>query len=79
MRTLTVPDDLVESLERQAAAHGRSLEEEHRAILAGALPTEPIPLDKADWIERLRKLREETRGRTFTPSEVLVREMRDER
>ena len=61
----------------RATAHGRSEEAELRAILEEALcgAREPVPRpDRADdfW-ERAAELREELRGRTFTPSEDLIR------
>jgi plasmid stability protein len=67
-------DDLIARLKRRAARHGRSTEAEHREILRQALVDEKEPaFDKlaAD----LRKL---TEGRKQTPSEVLLREGRDE-
>jgi len=80
MRTLTLPDDLVDGLERRAERHGRTLEAEHRAIVEAAVGADALRPDaKAAWIERTRQLREETRGQLFTPSEVLIRDMRDER
>ena len=69
----------IAGVKRLAADHGRSVEAEHRAILDAAAAAVIMPHTKAAWIARLRQSREETRGRSFTPSEVLVREMRDER
>ncbi len=68
----------ISGLKRLAADHGRSIEAEHRAILDEAVASSRLSEAKAAWIERARALREETRGRTFTPSEVLIREMREE-
>jgi antitoxin FitA len=68
-------DDLIVRLKRRAARHGRSAEAEHREILRQALAGEEEPsFDKlaAD----LRKL---TKRRKQTPSEILLREGRDER
>jgi antitoxin FitA len=68
-------DDLIARLKRRAARHGRSTEAEHREILRQALADEVEPsFDKlaAD----LRKL---TRRRKQTPSEILLREGREER
>jgi plasmid stability protein len=68
-------DELILKLKRRAARHGRSTEAEHREILRQALAAEVEPsFDKlaAD----LRKL---TKGRKQTPSELLLREGRDER
>ena len=69
-----VPLDVVEALKRRAAEHGRSAEAEHRHILEQALRP-----GRADFWERAAKLREELRGRVFTPSEDLIRQDRDER
>jgi plasmid stability protein len=69
-----VPLDVVEALKRRAAENGRSAEAEHRLILEQALRP-----GRADFWERAAKLREETRGRIFTPSEELIRKDRDER
>ena len=69
-----VPQELVQALKRRAAEHGRSAEAEHRLILEQALRP-----GRADFWERAAELREELRGRTFTPSEDLIRQDRDER
>ena len=69
-----VPLDLVEALKRRAAKHGRSAQAEHRRILEEALHA-----GRAGFWERAAKLREELRGRAFTPSEDLIRQDRDER
>src|SRR5213080_77939 len=65
-----VPEHVIAALERQAVLHGRSPEAEHRSILDAAL--------RAGFWERAAALREETRGRIFTPSEELIRQDRDE-
>ena len=68
-------DDLIAKLKRRTVRHGRSTEAEHREILRQALAGEDAPsFDKlaAD----LRKL---TRRRKQTPSEILLRQGRDER
>ncbi len=69
-----VPQDVVDALKRRAAEHGRSAEAEHRLILEQALRP-----GRADFWERAAALREELRGRIFTPSEDLIRQDRDER
>jgi plasmid stability protein len=87
MKALLVPDELVQGLERRAASHGRTIEDEHRAILKAAVDDGPRMdqstssrhLAKAKWIDHMRQLQKRTEGRVFTPSEALVREMRDER
>jgi antitoxin FitA len=68
-------DDLIARLKRRAARHGRSTEAEHREILRQALLDEVEPSFDTLAAE-LRKL---TRRRKQTPSEVLLREGREER
>lgn len=70
-----VDDDLILSLKRRAVEHGRSAEAEHREILRKALAPEPA----FDWIKASDDLRARTAGKSHTPSEILVRESRDER
>lgn len=70
-----VDDDLVKRLKQRATRHGRSAEAEHREILRQALAQE-IATPFEDLAAEIRKLIE---GRRHTPSEVLVRESRDER
>jgi plasmid stability protein len=67
--------ELVAKLKRRAARHGRSAEAEHREILRQALSAEAEPSfwDLAAEVRRL------TAGRKHTPSEILIREGRDER
>lgn len=66
--------ELVVRLRRRAARHGRSVEAEHREILRLALADEEEPA-----FDRLAaELRELTSRRKQTPSEVLLREARDE-
>jgi antitoxin FitA len=68
-------DELITRLKRRAAQHGRSTEAEHREILRQALAGEDEPsFDKL--AAGLRKL---TGRRKQTPSEILLREGRDER
>jgi plasmid stability protein len=68
-------DELIARLKRRAARHGRSTEAEHREILRQALAAEIEPSFDTLAAE-LRKL---TKRRKQTPSEVLLREGRDER
>lgn len=68
-------DELIIKLKRRAARHGRSTEAEHREILRQALVDEEEPSFDTLAAE-LRKL---TSRRKQTPSEVLLREGRDER
>jgi len=66
-------DDLIARLKRRAARHGRSTEAEHREILRQVNEVGP------SFEELAADLRKLTRGRKQTPSEVLLREGRDER
>jgi antitoxin FitA len=68
-------DDLIARLKRRAARHGRSAEAEHREILRQALAGE----EEASFEKLAAELRKLTRGRRQTPSEILLREGRDER
>jgi plasmid stability protein len=70
-----IDDELVARLKRSAARHGRSMEAEHREILSQALAAEVEP-NFADLAAELRRM---TRGRKQTPSEILLREGREER
>ncbi|MGE0674988.1 MAG: DNA-binding protein [Methylibium sp.] len=69
-----VDDEIVRKLKERAERNGRSAEAEHRAILA-----EMLGLERPDFDELAGRLRELTRGRPHTPSEILRREGRDER
>ncbi len=71
-----VDDAIVSRLKRRAAANGRSAEAEHREILRAALTESVAPTDFERLAAEVRKL---TGRRPHTPSEVLVREGRDER
>lgn len=68
-------DELVARLKRRAVRHGRSAEAEHREILRQALSVEPDP----SFDDLAAELREMSADRKQTPSEVLLREGRDER
>ena len=68
-------DEVVARLKRRAARNGRSTEAEHREILRQVLRPDTEPT----FEEQAAKLRAETAGRFHTPSEVLLRESRDER
>lgn len=68
-------DEIVKRLKRRAARNGRSAEAEHREILRRALSYD----DKTSFDVLATELRERLKGRIFTPSEVLIREDRDER
>lgn len=68
-------DDLILRLRRRAARHGRSVEAEHREILRQALSAEVEPA----FDELAAELRALTAKRRQTPSEMLLREGREER
>lgn len=70
-----VEDELIARLQRRAARHGRSTEAEHREILRHALAGE----QELSFDTLAAELRQLTRGRKQTPSEVLLREGRAER
>ncbi len=68
-------DELIARLKRRAARHGRSTEAEHREILRQALAADADP----DFEKLAAELRNLTKGRKQTPSELLLREGRDAR
>lgn len=74
-----IEDDIVARLKERAARNGRSAEAEHRAILREALDNESAAARKAEWLARADAFRTSLEGRHHTPSEVLLRESRDER
>lgn len=67
-------DETVQKLKTRAVRNGRSAEAEYRAILTAAAEEETL-----DWRALADRIRAHTVGRPQTPSEVLVREGRDER
>lgn len=79
--TVDLDDDVIRRLEREAAAHGWSVEDEHRAILEQELCGREVssPAYRSAWAEHARKLRQLTAGQALVPSEDLIREARDER
>jgi plasmid stability protein len=68
-------DDLIARLKRRAARHGRSTEAEHREILRQVLANEEEP----SFEKLAADLRKLTKRQKQTPSEVLLREGREER
>ena len=68
-------DDLIARLKGRAARHGRSTEAEHREILRQVLANDEEP----SFDKLAADLRELTKRRKQTPSEVLLRAGRDER
>jgi plasmid stability protein len=67
-----VDDDLIRRLKERAAAHSRSAEAEHRAILTRALRP-----GGESFAEKAARWRELTAGRTTTDSAELIRSDRD--
>ncbi len=68
-------EELVTRLKVRAAENGRSAEAEHREILRQALAEEP----RRSFKELAAQVRAMIGTRPQTPSEVLLREGRDER
>jgi len=68
-------EEIVARLKMRAAEHGRSAEAEHREILRQALAEEP----RRTFKELAAQVRAMIGTRPQTPSEVLLREGRDER
>jgi len=68
-------DDVIGRLKQRAAQHGRSTEAEIRDILTQASTRASEP----SFEQLAAELRRLTAGRIQTPSEVLIREDRDER
>jgi plasmid stability protein len=67
-----VDDDLLRRLEEPATLYGRSIEAEHRAILAEALRPE-----RDGFVKRAARWRELTAGRVTADSAQLIRTDRD--
>lgn len=75
LQVRNLEEEIIARLKRRAARHGRSVEAEHREILRQALAAEVEPS-----FDRLAtELRALSRDRKQTPSEVLLRQGRDER
>lgn len=77
MRQFTVrdvPEEIMRALKARAAEHGRTPQAEVRLILEQVLNS-----GSSDFWDQARNLRAKTAGRRHTPSEVLIRETRDER
>jgi plasmid stability protein len=70
-----IEDDIIDRLKRRAFRHGRSAEAEHREILRQVLGEEP----EASFDDLAAELRAMTVRRRQTPSELLLREGREER
>lgn len=67
-------DRLIQLLRERAAAHGHSMEQEVRAILA-----EVLAADRQANIERLRRRQTSYGERIFSDSAELVRRVREDR
>ena len=75
-----VDDDIVARLKQRASRNGRSAEAEHREILKRVLEEEAAAqARKREWLAKADAFRKTLEGRIHTPSEVLLRESRDER
>lgn len=75
-----VEDAVIARLKERAAAHGRSVEAEHREILRTTLEDpEERRREREALIERLRRLQAETAGRGGQTGTELIREDRDSR
>lgn len=77
-----LPEATIAAIKARAARNNRSVEAEHRAILSEATKSEVEPPwgpnRKALFVEEARRLRGELAGRKFTPSEDIIRALRDE-
>lgn len=70
---------VIASLRRRAARAGRSLEEEHRAILEDVVSREgPEPMDREAWAREAERLRKSGPRMTRDSADV-IRELRDGR
>lgn len=69
-----VPRDIVEALKVRAAAHGRSVEAEHRLLLE-----EVLRPARSAFRERARRLRTATSGRIEGESADIIRAERERR
>ena len=70
-----IDDDLLADYREMAAANGRSLEAELRAAIERAKPVPPSKLKKL--LDEAARIRAMTPDVPQTPSEVLLREIRD--
>ena len=75
LQVRNLDDDLIQCLRRRAARHGRSVEAEHREILRQVLSAEVDP----SFETLAAEMRALTAKRRQTPSEILLREGREER
>lgn len=81
MGSLTISnldDSLLQGLEERARRSGRSIEAVAADILASAVQP-PVSTDREALFARMDALRNSMQGRIKTPSEDLLRQMREER
>ncbi len=81
MGSLTIrnlDDGVLEGLAVRAHLSNRSVEEVAADILANAIQPAPV-MDNAELAVRLAALGAQTAGTLQTPSEILLRQLRDER
>lgn len=78
LRLDDVPEETLRLLEQRARSGGRSVAEEHLALLQAAL-REPLhrSVDRSDLIQAAARLRAGMDPSIQTPSEDLIREDRD--
>lgn len=82
MAALTVgdlDDDLIQQLQRRAAAHGRSAEAEHREILRAALGEGSWAATRREAADRLAALQDRIAARGTVEAGDLLRESREAR
>ena len=69
-------DEVVHGLKRRAAGNNRSLEGEVRQILRSAVEEDMVE-KRAAFRILAERLQRESRGKVYTPGEILIREDRD--
>lgn len=75
--TIELDDAALDALSRLAQAHGRSIDEEARAIVTDRVAVR-TPMSPADAVRRAREIRAMTpQGAVQTDSVALIREDRD--
>ncbi|WP_094455781.1 hypothetical protein [Niveispirillum lacus] len=76
--TIRIDDEaLIKGLEDRALRSGRTIEEEVAAVLTEMV--QPGQTDRTALLARMDIFRQSLAGRIMTPSEDLLRQMRDER
>lgn len=70
---------VIDGLKKRAAAAGRSMEAEARAILSNAVGNDQLARQRA-WVDRMAAKRKEIFGdKVLSDSTEIIRQMRDER